>query len=130
MKIIQEPYREEGVEYSLCFRWRGGDPGHGFSFPCDENGNVDEESLNLAARENLRKCRSGEHDVVPEGVEAREWSYRHPRVGRCDCGEEVVLDQFTNTCYGCDADYNMSGQRLAPRSQWGEETGEPWYECY
>ena len=32
---------------------------------------------------------------------------------RCDCGEEVVCALFTNTC-ACGADYNMSGQRLAP----------------
>jgi len=41
----------------------------------------------------------------------------------CDCGEEVYCDGFTNTCE-CAADYNSSGQRLAPREQWGEETGE------
>lgn len=35
----------------------------------------------------------------------------------------VTLQGFTNTC-DCGADYNGSGQRLAPRSQWGEETGE------
>jgi hypothetical protein len=29
----------------------------------------------------------------------------------------------TNTC-DCGADYNMSGARLADRSQWGQETGE------
>lgn len=46
------------------------------------------------------------------------------RIGLCDeCGERVCLDGFTNTC-DCGADYNMSGQRLADRSQWGEETGE------
>jgi len=47
-----------------------------------------------------------------------------PALWRCDCGEELHLDGFTNTCDGCEADYNGSGQRLAPRSQWGEETGE------
>lgn len=41
----------------------------------------------------------------------------------CHCGNEVYCGGFTNTC-DCGADYNMSGQRLAPRSQWGEETGE------
>jgi hypothetical protein len=41
----------------------------------------------------------------------------------CDCGEEVVCQGFTSTCE-CGADYNGSGQRLAPREQWGEETGE------
>ena len=40
------------------------------------------------------------------------------------CGEWLDCDGFTNTCGSCGADYNMSGQRLAPRSQWGEETGE------
>ena len=42
---------------------------------------------------------------------------------RCDCGEEVVCEHFTNTC-SCGRDYNFSGQLLAPRAQWGEETGE------
>jgi len=45
-------------------------------------------------------------------------------VGRCNhCARHVTLSGFTNTCE-CGADYNMAGQRLAPRSQWGEETGE------
>jgi hypothetical protein len=48
----------------------------------------------------------------------------------CSCGEQIACTGFTNTCDNCDADYNMAGQRLAPRSQWGEETGESWQECY
>ena len=47
-----------------------------------------------------------------------------PIIGKCDdCGNEVELTGFTNTC-DCRADYNWSGQRLAPRERWGEETGE------
>lgn len=43
---------------------------------------------------------------------------------RCACGRWLELDDpMTNTC-ACGADYNGSGQRLAPREQWGEETGE------
>jgi len=41
----------------------------------------------------------------------------------CHCGRELTCYGFTNTCE-CGADYNMSGQLLASRSQWGEETGE------
>jgi len=48
---------------------------------------------------------------------------RDPVVVKC-CGHEIRCVAFTNTCSVCGADYNMSGQRLAPRSQWGEETGE------
>jgi len=43
---------------------------------------------------------------------------------KCDCGEEVMCHGFTSTCDNCEADYNWAGQRLAPREQWGEETGE------
>jgi hypothetical protein len=45
------------------------------------------------------------------------------KIGECVCGGEVMLYGFTNTC-NCGRDYNMNGQELAPRSQWGEETGE------
>lgn len=40
------------------------------------------------------------------------------------CGDWLMCDRFTNTCGTCNRDYNGSGQELAPRSQWGEETGE------
>lgn len=57
------------------------------------------------------------------------------RVKICSCGEEVFLAcqghyPFTSTCDKCDKDYNSSGQELAPREQWGEETGEHWSDCY
>lgn len=47
---------------------------------------------------------------------------------KCTCGREVLCAEFTNTCE-CGIDYNMSGQMLAPRSQWGEETGERPEDC-
>jgi len=58
--------------------------------------------------------------------EIRTYGKHHktPAVGECDrCGRDVHLHGFTNTCE-CGEDYNMSGQRLACRSQWGEDTGE------
>lgn len=42
----------------------------------------------------------------------------------CQCGEKVWCDGFTNVCEKCGRDYNWAGQLLAPRCQWGEETGE------
>ena len=51
-------------------------------------------------------------------------SGKHPSIGLCDCGRRVRLSGFTNTCEGCGTDYNRSGQRLASREQWGEETDE------
>lgn len=129
MIIIRQREHHSGVDYALDFKWRK-DKWGGFSFPCDKAGKVDESKLNPDALENYRKCLSGEHDVVCEGVVTIPYSYHEPAIGRCSCGKGVILDSFTNTCDGCGADYNSAGQRLAPREQWGEETGEHWAECY
>jgi hypothetical protein len=50
-------------------------------------------------------------------IDIRAWRFE------C-CGQEFMLDRFTNTCGVCKADYNSGGQRLASREQWGCETGE------
>lgn len=43
---------------------------------------------------------------------------------KCSCGRTVAIyGRMTNSC-DCGADYNWNGDRLAPREQWGEETGE------
>lgn len=63
----------------------------------------------------------GECDhYVPYGYSSRAVKRK---VGKCVCGREVQLLEFTNTCV-CGRDYNMSGQLLAARTQWGTETGE------
>ena len=59
----------------------------------------------------------------------RDQETHEPAVGQCDCGQAVELSSFTNTCDRCGADYNSFGQRLAPREQWGEETGEYPSDC-
>ena len=45
------------------------------------------------------------------------------KIGMCPCGHKVELLEVTNTCV-CERDYDSWGELLAPRSQWGEETGE------
>ena len=79
------------------------------------------------ARKNYEQCLTGKDYDGTEltlTTETYEATWTEPAVGRCSCGAEVVLEDFTNTCDKCGADYNRSGQLLAPREQWGEETGE------
>ena len=46
-------------------------------------------------------------------------------VVQCTCGAEVECwSGWANECDRCGTEYNGSGQRLAPREFWGEETGE------
>lgn len=120
-------------EYRLGFEYvdpsgvrRSG--GSGYSFDCDAEGKVDESTLNPLAKKNLEGCRSGHIDrkqIFCTGIREYGRQVTEDAEGCCDCcGTTVVLGSFTNTCDGCGADYNMSGQRLASREQWGYETGE------
>jgi hypothetical protein len=70
---------------------------------------------------------AGTMTVVPE-IRQQKWVRGYTEV-EC-CGETLICDAFTTTCPNCGADYNWNGDRLAPRSYWGEETGEHWTECY
>lgn len=123
MKIISRRQRREVVTYHRVFDRRAL-PGSGFSFDCDKDGNVDVAALNPCAQDSWKLVTTHPEDYEDLGAEERINRWTEPSVGECEkCGEQVSLYGFTNTCE-CGADYNMSGQRLAPRSQWGEETGE------
>jgi hypothetical protein len=128
-KYIKRASSERRAEYTREFRSTKGFGG--FSFDCDSLGNVAVEQMRPAAKENYQCCIDGTFDVQDEGVSKREWIKRTRAVIECQtCKSSVSLRNSTNTCFVCNADYNMSGQMLAPRSQWGEETGEHWTECY
>ena len=72
---------------------------------------------------NLRMCiAEGSYHISRDTSEQR---HRIPASGIC-CRTEFELDRFTNTCPDCGTDYSSSGEQLADRSVWGEETGEQW----
>jgi hypothetical protein len=115
-EIIRQRERLTVEQYALLFKWED-DPHAGFNFPCDKDGNILVNDLADAAIDNLAKCFDGTYDVIYEGIENQSYNYSEPAILKCNCGNRVYLDGFTNTCDKCHADYNMSGQRLASRSQ-------------
>jgi len=133
MIIKHREYIEE-TGHALDWDWVD-HPGSGFSATpeVDANGiaTVDLTKLNPAARKNITRCIENLEGSFTE-VRYRTWEagYFEPAILRCGCGDEVWLTSFTNTCDNCGSDYNMGGQLLAPREQWGEETGEHWTDCY
>jgi hypothetical protein len=40
------------------------------------------------------------------------------------CGDRMICADFTNTCPTCGKDFNWNGTLLAPREEWGWDTGE------
>lgn len=108
-------------EYSHSFSWDDC-PGAGFSFDCFENGEMDMESLSEGAKENFWRAIFGLFDepLKYEGIVERDVSYRTQAHGTCPCGREVWLEHDYGHGIDCDCGriYNLSGQELAPRSQW------------
>jgi len=126
MKIIRKRERITNITYYRSFDWRD-EPGSGFNFPCDKDGNIDIDIdlMQPAGKENYHKCINAEYDVIDNGIEIYNNSYMQPAIGICSiCKTEVQLYSSTNTCEKCGTDYNLFGQELTPRSQWGYETGE------
>jgi hypothetical protein len=64
------------------------------------------------------------HTVWEKDKDGNIYRWREPSIGKCSCGELIALGGFTNTCQGCGREYNWAGQELAPRQEWGDETGE------
>lgn len=121
MKIISPRQRINNFRATVNFN-RKDVPGAGFSFDCDKSGKPIFNSP--LAEENYKKCVNGEFDVTGPFYTEMGGSYIQPAIGICDdCNEEVELHGFTNTCE-CGTDYNMSGQKLASREFWGDDTGE------
>lgn len=128
MKITKPRKRVKIEDYCRNFDYADS-PGGGFGFKCNSEGHISEQWLGGNALRNLRGCLAGEidgHKIIDKGViDFSKW-WVYPAEGNCDvCQKTVVLDStWASCCEGCGSEYSGRGQLLAPRSQWGEETGE------
>jgi hypothetical protein len=124
-EIIKRSHIVETTDCSLVFEYAD-DPNAGFSFTCDEDGNVDASTLQPAGYANLVVCLTGNvgrHTVIAKGVVKTVRSYRESSLLRCDCGDELYLhDPLDNLCT-CGRCYNMSGQKVLP--SWHPDIEEP-----
>jgi hypothetical protein len=71
-------------------------------------------------------CPSDGARLTDEGIQRHEWTYWVNGVIACvhDGAHIELYSTIANPCPECGTDYSATGQRLAPREQWGEETGE------
>lgn len=131
-KFLQRGHREYATTYALEYHDKD-DPSKGFAFPCTKNGDlVDDHQMVILGTvtrfpwyKNYLACVNGENNTIFDGIVERQHSWWEPSVIECEqCSAEVVLDHTMINICDCGAEYNMSGQLLAPHDQWGEETGE------
>lgn len=113
-----------------------GDNSGGYSYDIDEDGHFvrndywdykpDEEWVLHLARIITRSVLLDNDPEWVKDIRVYEASYWEPSMWICHCGEEIYGngpgDDFG--CDNCHRDYNAFGQELAPREQWGYETGE------
>lgn len=113
---------EEIREYSIEFTYPDGNSG--FSFPCDNHGEL------LQEYKNYTWCMDhpelfGEFNEFHVRVR-----YIRRKHGTCSCGHEVDLwDQYYGACQceQCGKWYNLFGQELLPPDQWEEDPSEEEY---
>jgi hypothetical protein len=124
VKILTERRTVEAYEHVLPFH---GPSGSEIALACHADGSP----LNGTAEHRAAyDCATAPGSGYARGtVRTLAVRHREPAVGECVvCGARVTLGDNTNSC-DCGAEYNGSGQRLAPREQWGEETGEHPLDC-
>ena len=122
--IIKERERKTETCYERRF-WKGDG---GYSFPCDENGNLiggDDSRCFEICKANYGRCL--QHPEKWETFNKIVKTHRHytePAEGVCECGEHVFLEGSyygADECPNCHRWYNMSGQELVPPSEWEED---------
>ena len=121
MKIIKEDYIEKIIYYTLDFD-RKDDPGCGFTFPCDENGNLSE--LNPAAAGSYQFCIDNSKYFHEPRIKKHQESIKHGKLIKCDCGEIFELYPYymgACECPKCEKWYNIFGQELKNPNLWEED---------
>lgn len=125
-RTIREQFVYGATEFRLTFDRPDGSGGYGFD--CTPSGTPVFDARHAETqRRSYHAALSGvaTGEFLSPRVEKHTHSWTSPRIVECDCGGEVELaSSFANGCELCPAEYSGTGVRLAPRHQWGEETGE------
>lgn len=111
----------EQVSYNRDFLY---DRNSGFSFPCDEKGNILENEMCEDAWANYRYATAHpELFEVFNKLSEQKTRYTEPPKGTCGCGMTVVfVNQYQGACEcpRCGKWYNIFGQEVLPPDQWDE----------
>ena len=118
LRNMTERRRVKVVDYCIEFLHPGGNDG--YSFPCDERGNL--LPMEDCAKANYDYCMAHPEEFETwNEVVSYVRRYTENATGTCVCGATVELyDQYMGACEcpGCGRWYNLFGQSLLPPDQW------------
>lgn len=121
LKIIKERMPETITEYYIEFKYKD-DPNAGFCFPAAKEGKPNFFQMCSEMRANYNRCLVDKALDGPEFI-TNTHTYMNPAVGRCACGEEIVLDADYAGAVRCECGrwYNLFGQSLRDPKYWEED---------
>ena len=127
MEIISERHRVEEVYYEMSFISIEF-PDGGYSFGCDEKGNIFFDKLTDCAKENYQYCLNHVGDIYNKPtIEKLINRYTENAKGICECGKEIELyDEYMGVCECpyCKRWHNLFGDELNPPAMWEENEEE------
>jgi hypothetical protein len=126
LEIVTPRHTEHVEEYRLSYSLKS-DPGSGYWFPCDKEGNRlphpdSDDSYAMCVAEAAK----ADGKYTYDGLIDLSRDCPVPAEGKCKCGRTVWLEGDNGHGIDCDCGriYNQSGQELAPRSQWEDRYDE------
>lgn len=130
LKIIKPRTTHTEVEYRIEFTDADG---CGFSFPCDQHGNVQfddhDAELGRIQRDNYDAAMADKERFTKQYAEfvTRRYTVTDNALGKCVCGETVELyNQYQGACScpKCGQWYNLFGQELIDPEYWDDDVSE------
>ena len=110
--LLTRSSHEKIVEYQYVYE-RDGEPGCGYSFDCDKDGNITIKD-NVHWQSNYDNCVRGVDDngqkLIDLGIRRDERTVYNPPVYQCSCGSTFVGDGDSKC--ECGQWYNAGGQML------------------
>ena len=122
LKIIKEREPKEIITYSLDFDYKD-DSGGGFTFPCNQHGEILRDEMPQTAIANYIRCMRDNRLTSPY-IRTHRNHWVEPAIGKCVCGEQVLLEnQYMGACQcpKCGQWYNIYGQSLIPPEYWEDD---------
>lgn len=106
VEIDKENCEEIRTEYRRSFVWKH-EPGSGFDFPCDKEGNVELDKMSSAARGNYNACINGDYIMIDEGVKTYQSKNRLCRCGSLKYPYELRDARgifVSRVCFDCESE--------------------------